>query len=104
MLPVTGLWILGLDWLLFSQNSLVFGLATPILAVVGFFLGGLGTLYIQRRFAGDRGAIGWLKALVAGLVVGMPFPVAGSLVGGWILLASGLGNWKNRVKESVSRT
>lgn len=104
LLPLTGLWIIGLDWLLFSQNSLVLGLATPLLAVIGFITGGLGTLYIQRRYAGDQGALGWLKAMAAGLVVGVPFPLAGSLVGGWILVASGLGSWRNRLKEGISRT
>lgn len=31
LLPVSGLWILGLDWLLFSSNVLSLGIATPVL-------------------------------------------------------------------------
>jgi hypothetical protein len=97
LLPVTGLWILGLDWLLFTQNTLVLGLATPVLAIVGFLGGTLGTHYFQTRYAGDRGPTAWIKALLAGIVVGIPFPLAGSFVGGWILLNSGLASLRDRV-------
>jgi hypothetical protein len=97
LLPVTGLWILGLDWLLFTQNAIVLGLATPLLVVVGFLGGALGTYHFQSRFAGDRGAGAWIKSLLAGIVVGIPFPLAGTFVGGWILFHSGLVSVKDRL-------
>ncbi len=90
LLPITGAWILGLDWLFFSQDVLSLGLATPILVVVGFLLGGAGTLYFQRRFAKEGWLPALLKALLAGIAVGVPWPIFGTIVGGWILLASGL--------------
>lgn len=95
LLPITGAWILGLDWLFFSQDVLSLGLAAPILVVVGFLLGGAGTLFFQRRYAKE----GWLlvigKALFAGIAVGVPWPIFGTIIGGWILLASGLPKrWK----------
>ncbi len=50
-LPASGLWILALDWLMFSTNEeMVLGLATPF---IGFLLGGGGTFYFQSRFAAD---------------------------------------------------
>jgi hypothetical protein len=97
LLPATGAWILGLDWLLFAENTLSLYLATPVLVVAGFVGGALGTHFLQSRYAGDRGASGWFKALLAGLVVGLPFPLAGTFVGGWILFNSGLASVRDRL-------
>ncbi len=41
LLPLAGIWILGLDWLLFSSNVLSAGLATPVVVVLDFILGGI---------------------------------------------------------------
>ncbi len=95
LLPISGLWIFTLDWLLFSSNALSLGLATPIIVLIGFLLGGAGTFYFQRRFADDISWKAVLKALVAGIVVGVPWPLFGTLVGGWVLLFSGLGKAKS---------
>ncbi len=92
LLPITGLWVLGLDWLLFSSNiALTGGLATPLIVVLGFVLGGAGTLFFQKYFAQDATWKALLKALVIGVLVGAPWPLAGTLVGGWVLLAAGIG-------------
>lgn len=90
LLPLTGIWILALDWLLFSSNLLTAGLATPVVVAVGFVLGSVGTLVLQRMVAKDSLWKALLKALVAGIVVGVPWPLTGSLIGGWILLAAGM--------------
>ena len=90
LLPLTGIWILALDWLLFSSNLLTAGLATPVIVAVGFVLGAVGTLVLQIMVAKDSLWKALLKALVAGIVVGVPWPLAGSLIGGWILLAAGI--------------
>ena len=97
LLPVTGLWILALDWLLFSTSAMSLGLAVPIAMVIGFVVGGAGTLYLQRRFAGDGLWKAALKALVAGICVGAPWPLAGTLLGGWVLLASGITNVRGKL-------
>ena len=90
LLPLTGIWILTLDWLLFSSNLMSAGLATPLVVSIGFVLGASGTLVFQKWFAGDSLWNAALKALAAGIVVGTPWPLTGTLVGGWILLASGI--------------
>jgi len=92
ILPVTGAWILLLDWVLFSSNLLSAWLATPVVMVVGFVLGSVGTFLVQRRKARDAAWLAALKAVLAGIVVGLPWPVGGTLVGGWVLLTSGLGD------------
>jgi hypothetical protein len=90
LLPLTGAWILGLDWLLFSDDAVTLGLAMPLTCMVGLVAGGVGTYYFQRRYGGDSKPHAGLKAILAGIVVGLPFPLAGTLVGGWILMTSGL--------------
>jgi len=97
LLPVAGLWIFLLDWLLFSSNALSAGFATPIVVVLGFLLGSVGTYFLQRRFVGDAPWKAFLKAAIAGIFVGMPWPVGGTLIGGWVLLFSGLGNAKTEI-------
>ncbi len=89
-LPASGLWILGLDWLLFSSNLLSGWLATPVVMVAGFVLGGVGVFLAQRRAAKDGYGRAAVKALVAGIAVGLPWPIGGTLLGGWVLLTSGL--------------
>jgi hypothetical protein len=109
MLPATGLLVLGLDWLLFPPEAATLGLSTPLAAIFGFLAGSMGTYHLQTRYAGDTGWKAWLKALAAGLVVGVPFPMAGTMVGAWILASSGLASWKNRllnnslVQQAVKR-
>jgi len=97
LLPATGAWILGLDWFLFSQETITLGLAVPATAVVGFIGGAIGTYLFQTRFAGDRGPGAWLKAILAGVVVGIPVPLAGTFIGGWILFNSGLASMRDRM-------
>jgi hypothetical protein len=96
LLPLAGLWILGLDWLLFPPEGGTLMLATPVAAVVGFILGGAGVFQMQRRFARDNKLHAALKALVAGVIVGMPLPIAGTVIGGWILATSGLIHFRDR--------
>ena len=94
LLPATGLWILALDWLLFSSNMLTAGLGTPVIALIGFFVGGTGAFFVERRFGGSSALKACLKALLAGIAVGIPWPLAGTLTGGTVLLLSGLGKAK----------
>ncbi len=99
LLPATGVWILALDWLLFSSNALTALTATPVVMAVGFVLGSIGAYLIQRRGAKDAQWKAALKAVLVGLVVGLPWPVGGTLIGGWVLLFSGLGNAKKEILD-----
>lgn len=88
--PAAGALILGLDWLLFSGTVLSAGTALWFSVIGGFVLGGIGTGLIQRRLGGDTFRVAALKGLAGGIVVGVPFPIAGTAVGGTILALSGL--------------
>jgi len=92
LLPLSGIWILALDWILFSSNVVTAGIATPIVIGIGFLLGGGGVLIFERWIAGDGWWKAFAKACAAGIAVGVPWPLAGSLFGGWVLLASGMRN------------
>jgi hypothetical protein len=97
VLPATGLLVVGLDWLLFSEEAVTFGLATPFTAIIGFLAGSMGAYHLQRHYGRDTVAMAALKALLAGIFVGLPFPLAGTLVGAWVLATSGLTGWKTRL-------
>jgi hypothetical protein len=96
LLPLAGLWIVGLDWLLFPPEGATLALATPLASLAGFLIGGAGVYQMQRRYARDDMPRAAIKAFLAGVVVGLPFPLAGSVVGGWILATSGLVHLRDR--------
>jgi hypothetical protein len=97
MLPATGLWIMGLDWLLFSEDAATLGFAIPFTSLVGFLAGSIGAYRLQTRYGLDSHASALLKGLLAGIIVGLPFPVAGTLAGAWILANSGLAGLRWRL-------
>ncbi len=88
--PLSGIVILGLDWLLFSGNVITAGAGTLATSLTGFLAGGLATLWLQRRFGGDAPDQALVKGLAAGIAVGIPFPIFGTLLGGTVLALSGL--------------
>ena len=97
MLPATGLLIMGLDWLLFSEDAATLGFAIPFTSFFGFVAGCIGTYHLQTRYGRDSRPVAWLKGLLAGFIVGVPFPVAGTLAGTWILAKSGLDELRGRL-------
>ena len=88
--PASGALILGLDWLLFSENAVTLGLSTFLVAAIGFVVAGFSVGVVQRRYGTDGVGIAVLKGLLAGITVGIPLPVAGTAVGGGIVALSGL--------------
>lgn len=100
--PASGLLILGLDWLFFSGTALSLGLTTPALALLGFGIGALGTGMLQRIYGGEGRLKSVLKGLLGGLVVGIPLPIAGTAVGGFILALSGLNRLRGNTTDSTS--
>jgi hypothetical protein len=97
MLPATGLLIMGLDWLLFSEEAATFGIAIPLTAVTGFLAGSIGTYLLQTRHGLDSKPVALLKSVLAGVLVAIPFPLAGTLAGAWIVATSGLAGLRSRL-------
>jgi hypothetical protein len=100
MLPATGLLIMGLDWLLFSEEAASLGLLIPLTSPVGFVAGAIGTYWLQTRHGQDSKLAAGLKGLLAGILVGIPLPLAGTLAGGLILASSGLAGLRWRLLTS----
>jgi hypothetical protein len=100
MLPATGLLIMGLDWLLFSKEAASFGILIPLTSVVGFLAGSIGTYLLQTRRGLDSKPAACLKGVLAGVLVGIPFPLAGTMAGGAILASSGLAGLRWRLLKS----
>jgi hypothetical protein len=97
MLPATGLLVMGLDWLCFSEEAATLGLAIPLTSLVGFLAGALGTYHLQRKYGLDSRPTAWLKSLLAGFLVGIPLPLGGTLLGAWVLTTSGVMTLKDRL-------
>jgi hypothetical protein len=97
MLPVTGLLIMGLDWLFFSEEAASLGFAIPFTSLVGFVTGALGAYFLQRKYGLDSRPAALFKSVLAGVLVGIPLPLAGTLAGAWILTTSGLASFKDRL-------
>jgi hypothetical protein len=101
--PASGAIILALDWILFSGNALSLGLGTGVLAFVGFVLGLLSVGFVQYRYGHEPMIASGLKGVLAGAAVGIPFPIAGTAVGGLVLTLSGLDRWKKRLLPGRSQ-
>lgn len=97
MLPATGLLVMGLDWFLFSEEAATFGLAIPMTSVVGFLAGSIGAYHLQRKYGLDTKSAALVKSVLAGVLVGLPFPLAGTLAGAWIMTTSGIIGLKDRL-------
>lgn len=95
--PASGALILALDWLLFSGSVFSLGLGTMALASIGFVTGTIAVVFTQYRYGHDPMMTSGLKGLLAGVLVGLPLPIAGTAVGGLILSLSGLDRWRNRL-------
>jgi hypothetical protein len=92
--PASGAAILAFDWLFFGLEwelgpvSLVLSCAAAFAAT--YFV----VERIQRRWHGDEPKIARAKALFGAAAAGAPFAIAGTVVGGLILVLSGLkGGW-----------
>jgi hypothetical protein len=88
--PASGAAILGFDWLFFGLGWEL-GPVSLVLSCVAAF----GATYVvvervQRRWRGDEPRVARAKALFGAAAAGAPFAIGGTVVGGLILILSGL--------------
>ena len=88
--PASGVVILALDWLVFGTDLFTGFLAVPLMCVLSFLLSFVVLYSIQTKWAKDsmRTALG--KSFMGAFLVGLPFPITGTLLGAAILTLSGL--------------
>jgi hypothetical protein len=96
--PLSGVVILGVDWLAFGLDLFSGFAAIAVASLLAFLVTFYSVLTIQRRLNGDDPGAALLKALIGGLAAGMPFPVTGTILGGFIIALSGLPTfpWRKR--------
>jgi len=88
--PASGVIILGLDWFAFGTDIMTDLLALPIVSIL-FFLISFPLVYIvQKKWSRDTTAAALGKAFLGAVMVGLPFPITGTLLGGAILALAGL--------------
>ncbi len=88
--PASGLAILAIDWLFFGLEWEL----GPVSMALGC-LGAFGITFavvkrIQTRWHGDEPRLANAKAVLGATAAGVPFAIGGTLVGGLILVLSGL--------------
>ena len=102
--PASGVVILALDWLAFGTDLLTGFLALPWMCVVAFAVSFPLILAIQLKWTRDalHAALG--KAFLGAFMVGLPFPITGTILGAAILALSGLPHHPiDMVKRLASR-
>ena len=87
--PLSGLVILGVDWLAFGIDLPTEFLFTPLVSIIAFGVTFWAVARIQLR-DGDARKRAYFKAFLGAVAAGVPFPVTGTIVGTAILLLSGL--------------
>ena len=88
--PASGAAILGLDWLFFGLEW-EFGPVSMVLACLAAFAATYFVVErVQRRWHGDEPGVARAKALFGAAAAGAPFAITGTVVGGLILVLSGL--------------
>ena len=88
--PASGVVILLLDWLIFGTDFVTGFLALPWMCVVGFLASFPLVLAVQLKWTKDALPAALGKAFLGAFMVGLPFPITGTLLGAAILALSGL--------------
>ena len=88
--PASGVVILALDWLAFGTDFFTGFLALPVVCLLSFIVSFALLFVIQRKWTTDKPAAALGKAFLGAFMVGLPFPITGTILGAAILALSGL--------------
>jgi hypothetical protein len=88
--PASGVVILALDWLIFGTDLVTGFLALPWMCVMGFVVSFPLLVAIQLKWTRDALPAALGKAFLGAFMVGLPFPITGTILGAAILALSGL--------------
>jgi hypothetical protein len=88
--PASGMAILGLDWLFFGLGWELGPVSMALSCAAAFGVCYVVVERIQRRWHGDDPKRARIKALIGATAAGVPFAITGTVVGGLILVLSGL--------------
>ena len=96
---LSGLWVFLVDNAFFGATFATGGLALPISCILAFFTGGAGVFLIETLVNRDGKGRAFNKALLAGILSGIPFSIAGTIYGGWVMAVAGLSKKDVPVEE-----
>jgi hypothetical protein len=88
--PASGVVILGIDVLVFGPEMLSGFLDLPVMCALAFFTTLPLVWVIQSRWAKDTASAAFGKAFLGAFLAGLPFSIAGTLLGAAVLALSGL--------------
>lgn len=94
--PASAVVLLGIDNFFFGAEAITLELAWPILSAIAFFLTTTIVLVIQKFMHKDRGWLALAKALVCGILAGIPTSIGGTIFATMVLLWAGttkLSSW-----------
>ena len=94
--PASGLLILAVDWLFFAPEAMTAEVAAIVTCPLAFLITTAGVFWIQRRKSGDSLGAAMAKALLGGVLAGLPTPISGTIFGTLVLVLSGLSSWNQR--------
>ena len=88
--PASGVVILGIDVLVFGPEMLSGFLDTPLMCVLAFLTTFPLVYLIQRGWAKDVRSSALGKAFLGAFLAGLPFSIAGTMLGAAVIALSGL--------------
>lgn len=94
--PKSGILILAVDWFFFGPEFFTAEAAAIITGPLAFMITTAGVFWIQRRKNGDSFNAALFKALLGGIVAGIPTSISGTILGTAVLVLSGLSGWNQR--------
>jgi hypothetical protein len=92
--PLSGLIILGIDFLGFGSEALSGFLDTPVICILSFIVALLSILFVQTKYRKDESGLAFGKALLGATLAGMPVFIGGGVFGLAVITMSGLPHGK----------
>ena len=96
---LSGVWVFLVDNAFFGATMASAGLAQPVTCILAFLSGATGVFLIQKLLDRDSFTQALGKALIAGILSGIPLSIAGTIFGGWVIAVAGLGKKDDPVEE-----
>ena len=87
---LSGLWVFLVDNAFFGANAITLFTGTPLICAAAFFTGGAGVFLIETLVNRDAKGRAFNKAMLAGVLSGIPTSLAGTIYGAWVLRMAGL--------------
>lgn len=87
---LSGVWVFLVDNAFFGATLATAGLALPISCTLAFFAGTTGVFLIETLVNQDRKGRAFNKALLAGILSGIPTSIGGTIYGAWVMRMAGM--------------